>query len=314
MPPGNLRSHARRRAPEANVSNALSLELNSIDFRFLAQINKSLDRNARLREQVKPQVYRQRIEKLLECQKEVKVLTSTLKRNQVVKRKTKIHQAAMMQELKDAQGEEQQRQQVLEEQLEEVRHARKLIDEEISQVEEKYRAVVSEGDYETTQLQLRISNVEDRLRHYEKHITVTKKQLAEFDAQASEELTGLHDEIERAEKARNSAQLLSGASQRNLDSFAASLKSMEEEMAGGADPRQRIIPPHVKENPKASETAKTEQTKRGSKEATSTRPRTPNKSAAGKASPRQPRLSGGPRDRPRSGSRGAGTDARSQAN
>merc|ERR1712087_1048508 len=102
----------------------LTLELNSIDFRFLTQINKLLERNERLREKAKPQVYRQRIEQLMECEKEVKVLTSTLKRNQRLKQKTKVHQAAMMQELKDAQSEEQEKQQVLEGELEEVRNAR----------------------------------------------------------------------------------------------------------------------------------------------------------------------------------------------
>merc|ERR1712217_389546 len=127
-----------------------------------------------------------------------------------------------------------------------------------------------------------------------------KKNLEAFEAQATEELTGLHDEIERAEKARNSAQLLAAASQRNLDSLAASLKSMEDELAGGADPRHRKIPPHSTDAPKDAETGKAEPVKRGS----GARPRTPNKVATGKASPRPPgQPAGGAKNRPGSGGR-----------
>merc|ERR1711972_1119441 len=91
------------------------------------------------------------------------------------------------------------------------------------------------------QLQVRISNVEDRIKHHQKHIEKTKHQLNDFEVKANDELAELGEELERAEKARSSAQLLHSAAHRNLDNFTASLKAIEGDIAGGAEPRQRIV-------------------------------------------------------------------------
>ncbi|CAE8695569.1 unnamed protein product, partial [Polarella glacialis] len=100
------------------------------------------------------------------------------------------------------------------------------------------------------------------------------------------ELSEVKEELDRAEKARSSAQLLATAAQRNLDSFSASLKAIAEDIAGGTDPRQRLIevvPP---------------------KEGKPTRPHRP-KSPGGAARVRKPDGSAPKPDRPKSANRSA---------
>merc|ERR1740138_558688 len=157
-----------------------------------------------------------------------------------MKRLAKQEQEAVERELGDARGEEAGREQQLQDRLQEVRAGRKQVDEEIDAVDSKASTVISDADYETNQMQLRISQVEDRIRNYQKQMAITKKLLETFEAQAEEELSGRKQELEKAEKARNSANLLATAAQRNLDSFAASLRSIESSIPGGANPRQRI--------------------------------------------------------------------------
>merc|ERR1740121_551616 len=50
------------------------------------------------------------------------------------------------------------------------------------------------------------------------------------------------EELEKAEKSRNTAAMLSSSAQRNLDSYTSSVKSIEEEIPGAADPRKRKVP------------------------------------------------------------------------
>jgi len=219
----------------------MTLELNGIEFRFLAQIGQLLERNVQTRKKARPQQYRKRIDQLLECKREVGVLEATIRRNTFRKRKIKMRQAAMLQNLVDTQAEERRKVLALEERLKDVRQERRVVDDELAAIQAKLRIVISEGEQETGQLNSRIRSIEDRVGHYAKHMEHTKKQLGLFEDRAGEELAALHEELERAEKARSSAESLSAAAQRNLDSFAASLKSIQENIAGGSDPRQRIV-------------------------------------------------------------------------
>lgn len=240
-----LREAAGRTIAEAlrrhTVLIQLSLELNSIDFRFLTTIKRLLERNARLRERARPKWYRKRIDELKECQKEVTVLSNTLKRNLVRKRKAKMKQAAMLQELKDAQADEQAKQLALEEQLMSVQQQRMDVEEEIKKVDRQLQTVCNEGDSMETQMRDRISNLEDRIAHNNKKLDRTRKSSERFESQALEELTSLRQELSKAEKERDIASASCDAARRHLDSFAASLKSIEEDIAGGADPRQRFV-------------------------------------------------------------------------
>merc|ERR1712110_1178233 len=106
-----------------------------IDFRFIVQIKQQLERNSRLREKARPKLYRKRIDGLVECQKEVKVLETTMKRNLVRKRKARIRQAVALQELCDERFKEQKRQQELGGRLDAALGARAQVDEEIEELQ-----------------------------------------------------------------------------------------------------------------------------------------------------------------------------------
>jgi len=219
----------------------LPLELNGIDLRWLGHIKKMLDRNIRLREKARPQKYRKRIDELVECQREVNMLTETIKRNGQLKKEMRVRHGALMEELEEARVVELAHVKELETKTNVVEEERRKIEEELGAVLGKLRQVAGEGEYEASQLNLRIHNVEDRVRHVEKQMAASRKQLEQFEAQAGEELTGLREELEKAEKARSSAELLAAASQRNLDSFASSVKAIREDVAGGDNPRQRTV-------------------------------------------------------------------------
>jgi len=245
----HLRDNLLREAAGKSLAEALrkhtalttlSLELNSIDFRFLARIKQLLQRNCRLRERARPKFYRQRIEDLKECEKEVKVLTSTMKRNLLKKRKVKIKQAAVLQELKDSQQLEKNKQNELEEKLFKVKKLREGVDREISNIQAELRGERNQGEYDVNYLRSDISSIEDKIKHHRKHMEKTKSTLEIFDVQARQELAALNDELGKKEKERDIASASSEAAHRHLDNFAASMKSIEPDIAGGADPRQRL--------------------------------------------------------------------------
>jgi len=218
----------------------LSLELNSIDLRCQAQISRLLARNARLREKQRPQRYTKRIGELLVCQREVGVLTSTLNRNLALKRKMRLKQAVALQMLRDAEEEERAKQQWLEEELVKVEADRREMETQAAEAQDRLRTVVSEGDYGAKQTRVRIESIEEQIRRHKKHIRHVERQLQQFEAEAGKELDVLQQELDRAENARSSASNYASVARRNLDSFAASLKSIEGEIAGGSDPRQRF--------------------------------------------------------------------------
>eukprot|EP00927_Polykrikos_kofoidii_P070875 TRINITY_DN67253_c0_g1_i1.p1 TRINITY_DN67253_c0_g1~~TRINITY_DN67253_c0_g1_i1.p1 ORF type:complete len:927 (-),score=132.05 TRINITY_DN67253_c0_g1_i1:191-2971(-) len=223
------------------VLTNLVLELNNIDFRFLSLVRQLLDRNMRFREKDRPAKYRSRIEDLKCCEREVAVLESTIRRNESRKMKAKMKEASLLQDLVDTAAREQKRQEDLEGRLQAVRSERASADEQVTEVNERLRAVRAEGEYEASQIQARINSVEDLIRRHEKHIEQTKRQKETHREQADQELAVLKEESDRAEMERERASHLHEAAQRNLDSFAASLKSIEEDVAGGADPRHRIV-------------------------------------------------------------------------
>lgn len=272
--------------------------MNGIDFRFLVHIKRLLERNARIREKARPLRYRQRIEQLLECQREVGLLGLVIGRNQTKKRSTRVEHAEVMQELRSAQQEEAEKQSRLQELLDDVRSERMQLDEEIVDVRAKVRTIRAEGDYEATQLQARIDTMEERMHHHGKLISSSRKQVEEFDIKAAQEISGLKEELEASEKARTSAQLLAAAAQQNLDSFVASLKSIEQDIAGGAEPRRRM----VDQVPRAEARSTSRQRPRTPNRTSAQRPRTPNRTAPATALP----VAALPRPpRPRSGTRRA---------
>merc|ERR1719247_1843372 len=67
------------------------------------------------------------------------------------------------------------------------------------------------------------------------------KELELFEAKAKEELAALRDDLSKKEKERDIASASSEAAHRHLDNYAASMKSNEPDIAGGADPRLRVI-------------------------------------------------------------------------
>eukprot|EP00929_Paragymnodinium_shiwhaense_P018935 TRINITY_DN13071_c0_g1_i1.p1 TRINITY_DN13071_c0_g1~~TRINITY_DN13071_c0_g1_i1.p1 ORF type:complete len:881 (+),score=220.15 TRINITY_DN13071_c0_g1_i1:104-2746(+) len=219
----------------------LILELNSIDFRFLSQIKQLLDKNQKVKEDSRSDNYRKRIEKLKECQQEVAILHATINRNHLRKRKAKLKQAALLQEFKDVEAVELSRQQTLEGELQRVRDERSRVAADIEAVRRKLEQVRKQGDFEVSQLQSRIGTVEDLIRQHEERIALTRQKQEEHRQQCQQELAVLNEESETAEKERASAAMLCEAAQRNLDSFGASLRSIEDNIAGGADPRNRLI-------------------------------------------------------------------------
>jgi len=218
----------------------VNLELNSIDFRFLTQISQFLERNARLRERSKPEQYRRRIGELEACQRKVDVLGETLKQNDVRKDQTRKQQASVQQELRGAKVEERRKGEALEAHLDSVRRSFAEVDGEVSVLEEALRKVTGEGEYEVSQLRHRIHKVDDRIKLQEKRVDQTSSKLQAFEDKAGKELSLAKEELEKADKARSSASLLTQAAQRNLDSYTSSLKSIEDGISGAASPRRRF--------------------------------------------------------------------------
>jgi Ran GTPase-activating protein (RanGAP) involved in mRNA processing and transport len=219
----------------------LSLELNSIDFRYLQRIKQMLERNSRLHQRARPSFYTKRIGQLQECEKEVKVLANTLKRNQVRKRKAKMKQAAVLQELKDSQKDEEQKDQVDQAKLAAVRELQCGVDEEISEVQSQLREVCSQGDHDVSTLRSQIEDLENKIKNHKRHIEKTQNELQQFENQAKDELATLREELGKKEKERNIASTGCEAAHRHLDNFAASMRSIEPDLAGGADPRLRVL-------------------------------------------------------------------------
>jgi len=245
-----LRDNLLREAAGRTIADALrkhtvlltlSLELNSIDFRFLHRIKQLLERNARLRERGRPKFYRRRIDELEECQREVKVLAATLKKNKTKKQKAKSKQASMLQELEDSRIEEERRGHILEEKLWKVQELRRGVDADIAEETAKYRDVMSKGDFDVSNLRTEINGIEDKIKHHKRHMDRTRVQLENFERQAAEELVELREELGKKEKERDISSASSEAAHRHLDNYAASMKSIEPDISGGADPRLRVI-------------------------------------------------------------------------
>mmetsp|Transcript_27277 Transcript_27277/g.60047 ORF Transcript_27277/g.60047 Transcript_27277/m.60047 type:complete len:829 (-) Transcript_27277:3-2489(-) len=221
--------------------SALTLDLNSIDVRYLVQIKQLIERNARLRERAKEHHYRRRISELEECKQEVHVLANTAQRSNLLKRRAKLKQAQAVQELQDAQVRERGRQQHLCDRLQEVQQARAEVDREINELQGTLRNVRMEGDLELQQLRMEIANVDKKIGQTQKNIQGTRIKLTDFETKAAVDLKELGEELEKAEKAHKSAELFCTAAQRNLDSLATSMKAIEEEVAGGAEPKRRTL-------------------------------------------------------------------------
>jgi len=240
-----LRDEAGRSLAEAlrkhKVLTTLTLDLNSIDFRHLHRIKQQLERNARLHERARPTFYRRRIEELKECAKEVNVLANTLKRNKLRKRKAKMKHAAIMQELKDSKEEEKQKEQVLQEKLRKVQEARNGVDTEIAEVQLQLRKVVDQGDYDVNNLRAEIEVIDEKIRNHQRHMDKTTMNLQNFEDQARDELAELREDLGKKEKERDIALASSDAAHRHLDNFTASMRSIESDIAGGGDPRTRVL-------------------------------------------------------------------------
>merc|ERR1712070_189259 len=185
--------------------------------------------------------YRKRIDDLKECEREVKVLTATLKRNLVRKRKAKMKQAATIQELTDSRQEEERKGRILEEKLWQVQEMRRELDAEIDDFQGQLRAVCNQGDHDVNILRADIGALEDKIKNHQRHMEKTQKDLEHFDGEAREELAALNEELGKKEKERDIASASSDAAHRHLNNFAASMKSIEPDIAGGAAPQQRIV-------------------------------------------------------------------------
>jgi len=219
----------------------LCLELNSIDMRQLLKIKLLLSRNQRIRENDLPNRYRIRIEQLKECEKQVETLAKLLERNHLRKRQALWKQAAKVQELRDARELSKLRQQQAEEKLQDLTATQGKVEEEIMALENKLRVMRAEGDYEISQLNMRLRGVEGKMESCSQNLDRARKGLGKFEAEASVELASLREELLSAQKGESSSATLAAAAQRNLDSFAASLKAIGEDLAGGDNPRQRVI-------------------------------------------------------------------------
>merc|ERR1711966_41337 len=69
----------------------------------------------------------------------------------------------------------------------------------------------------------------------------TQSELHQFEEQARGELAALNEDLTKREKERDIALASSDAAHRHLNNFAASMKAIEPDIAGGADPQQRLI-------------------------------------------------------------------------
>eukprot|EP00932_Pfiesteria_piscicida_P011176 SRR837773.22288.p1 GENE.SRR837773.22288~~SRR837773.22288.p1 ORF type:complete len:674 (-),score=89.47 SRR837773.22288:74-2095(-) len=240
----------------------LNLELNSIDVRFLMQIAQLLERNAKLKEKARPDQYRRRIDQLEECQRRVDALSDTLRHNDERKAQACREQVEAQQDLLAAKTNEKRKGQQLEARLEELRRSRREVDGEVASLEEMLRKVTGEGEYEVSQLLNRLASVDERIGKHERRIEQAKAKLSVFEERAGHELAAAQEELDKAQKGKNSASLLASAAQRNLDSYTSSLKAIEENVSGGADPRRRFVEKAVRQDraskrPQSGERART---------------------------------------------------------
>lgn len=228
----------------------INLELNSLDMKALVKVNHLLARNAKIKEKALPDVYRARIAQLQGFERDVELLQAVLRRNHTRKRVALWKQAAKCQELIDAKEAEKIRQQQCDARIEELTLTAEKVEEEIEQMDAKLWHLRADGEMETNQLRSKVGGVEDKIKVDTKALNNSRQALELFESQASAELRGLQEELDRALKGENSAELLASAAQRNLDSFSSSLKAVMEDIAGGDNPRQRFVE-DKKENAKS---------------------------------------------------------------
>lgn len=238
-----LRNTCAEAFEEALLQNGhlvqLNLELNSIHLRVLSKIKQLLDRNNKIRDKGLPDRYRTRIAELTECQKEVGRMSQVLMRNRQKKRVALWKQAAKVQKLKDEKEADRQREAQVEDRLNELLETHEQVEQEIALLEGTLKSLRADGAQKISILGTRIEDVEDKTRIGEIQLTKLRKQLQNFEEKASTELAAIHEELDRAMKAQQSAALLSTAAQRNLSTFTESLNAISEDIAGGVNPRHR---------------------------------------------------------------------------
>ncbi|CAK0801484.1 unnamed protein product, partial [Prorocentrum cordatum] len=246
----NLRNNALQEPAALEILDAvrsnttltqLTLELNAIDFRHIGQVKKLLERNLQLRRQARPEQYSKRLGELLECKREVDLLSGTLERNHAMKRRVQIKQAAALQTLEDAREHEARRQRELELALADVLSSRELVDKELAAVSDQLAALTADNQYEASQHRASIEATRGQIGQAQKHLRQTRARLEAFEETAGAELALLGEELRRAERGRDSSASMASAAQRHLESFTTSLRAIEGDLAGGADPRQRRV-------------------------------------------------------------------------
>jgi chromosome segregation ATPase len=217
------------------------LDVNHIEFSLLEVVRKLLERNIKTRDRTRPQIYAKRIEQLTECKKSVSVLSMTLQMNQQAKRVARTRQAAMLQGLADAREQEEKMQKQLKGQLDDLRRSRPQVDEEITLVESKLQQATADGEYEVGQLQASLDEANKRIDYYKRHIDDTRREGEQLRERAGAELATLGEELSRARRARDSAAALAEATRSNLGNFSGALRTIDGEIAGGMEPRQRLV-------------------------------------------------------------------------
>merc|ERR1719159_1482969 len=90
------------------------------------------------------------------------------------------------------------------------------------------------GESEKDKLHKTLEHVENRCQQHQKQLQRVHLQQQQFDASAEEQLAALRQELAEHEKLRSGAVLLEDAARRNLDSFIASLKALEEQKTAPA--------------------------------------------------------------------------------
>jgi len=219
----------------------LNLDLNSIDLRHLTQIKQLLDRNDKIRQGTMPDRYRNRIRELHQTKSEVARMKQVLVRNHSKKRKALWKQAARVQTLKDEKEADKHRQASVEEKLQELLIEQDQVEKEISALEAKLSQLRADGLAEVTALTTKIEETEDKINLGEIHLSKMRSQLEKFETQASKELYGIREQLDKTMKAQQSAAGLSTAARRNLATFSESLDTIGKDIAGGVNPRQRWV-------------------------------------------------------------------------
>eukprot|EP00928_Gymnodinium_smaydae_P005275 TRINITY_DN11806_c0_g1_i3.p1 TRINITY_DN11806_c0_g1~~TRINITY_DN11806_c0_g1_i3.p1 ORF type:complete len:943 (+),score=156.66 TRINITY_DN11806_c0_g1_i3:2866-5694(+) len=217
----------------------LDIELNFVEFIYVSQIRQILDRNARMREDGRSGYYRRRIAELKECAREVIVLQGVVARN------CEIRQAAI--ELEEADGirfeelrsEARDRRTALEELLQRRSGAHAEAAQAAAAAQEALQDACNAGEATAAELRRRIEAVNAEVARHEASIEEVRKKTRALRETAGQELSELQRECREAESARDSALRLRNNTRRNRDSLVASLRSIEDVVAGGMDPRQR---------------------------------------------------------------------------